>query len=640
MLVFGAPCAGQPGADAGGGHLTPAQVRILEAGRPGPPAAAFGFDRPPGPQFTQRRREAQLEAGKGVVAMVRKAFDAGADSARIPPGDYRFGQETWGPDGPIYPLEFSGLRRDAEHTFTINATGATFWFDLADDQAPTAHFCVGFRNCSNVVFRGATIDRGTRGCIEGRITRIDGSNNRFEIRLTPGCRVPATFSGELEQRILPFKGDGTFCAPLYALQPGGVHLKYRSITPGEGRGTYWVTMLDTALLDTLRDPNWARAYGAQGMLRVGDGLSCVYSVAAALGLVECRNMTVQDVKVHAAKANGFETGGYGAHLWKNCYFGPRPGTNQWQGGEGFMFNATEHGTTLDGVTIRHTADDCANVHGYWGHVRAAAGSRVRFEVNEATGRPLAYDAAVGDRLLFWDKNSAGLLGRAAVVGIEGDTVVLDRPAEGFANAVAEWVDHECAGWTIRNCDWSDCYQRVLIQSGPGIVRGCRFTRLGSSLELNSDFPYVEGGIARDITVAGNVFSDVAPAPHCAPVSVHFHTFRGQEGRPMSGIVITGNTLLRPASAAIGLSNVTGGLISGNHLIGPFAYTAIARPGEARVRQAVYLSQCAGIRVEGNRLTDPGHYAASDTVTGSPLLGLGAECGGILLDGRAVGPAGR
>ena len=53
----------------------------------------------------------------------------------------------------------------------------------------------------------------------------------------------------------------------------------------------------------------------------------------------------------AAKAWGAERDGDGAHVWRNCYFGPRPGTSQWQGGEGFMFNATRHGTTLDGVTI-------------------------------------------------------------------------------------------------------------------------------------------------------------------------------------------------------------------------------------------------------------------------------------------------
>lgn len=75
---------------------------------------------------------------------------------------------------------------------------------------------------------------------------------------------------------------------------------------------------------------------------------------------------------------GAEWGGEGGHLWKNCTFGPRPGTSQWQGAEGFMFCATRYGTTLDGIVMRHTGDDVANFHGYWGHVESCTGSRLTF----------------------------------------------------------------------------------------------------------------------------------------------------------------------------------------------------------------------------------------------------------------------
>jgi len=70
------------------------------------------------------------------------------------------------------------------------------------------------------------IDRATRGHVEGRITRIDFANDRIELQLSPGITVPAVFNDKLEQRVIPFKAGGTFCAPLYALHAGGVHLKY------------------------------------------------------------------------------------------------------------------------------------------------------------------------------------------------------------------------------------------------------------------------------------------------------------------------------------------------------------------------------------------------------------------------------
>jgi hypothetical protein len=542
------------------------------------PAAAepppFRFDASPGPQFSDAEKQTQRDKGAGVVPLVRQAFEAGAASVAIPPGDYRFGKERWGRDGVIYPLEFSDLQRDDGHPFTIDATGATFWFDLPDDQAPSCHFCVGFKDCRNLIFQGATIDRATRGHVEGRITQCDFANHRIELQLSPGITVPATFNDKLEQRVVPFKSDGTFCAPLYALQAGGVHLKYKQISPATAEGRSWVTMADTKLLDTIRDT---------GLLRVGDGLSCIYTVTSSLELVRSAKLTMDGIRVYAAKAWGAEYGGYGAHVWRNCYFGPRPGTSQWQGGEGFMFNATRHGTTLDGVVIRHTTDDIANFHGYWGHIESLAGNRVTFQGSGEFDRTVLRDAAPGDRLLFRDRNTGQPLGEARVAGSEGRTVIADRPVADFTNAIVEWPDHACAGWRVLRCDFQDNYQRLLIQSGPGTVSNCLFARQGCGIEINSDFPYVEGGVAHDITITDNAFVDVNPRPGGAAVSMHTHTYNGG-APPFSNVVITGNTFIRPGSAAIRLDSFHGGIITGNR----FEQTAVP---------PVELKRCSGIREE-------------------------------------------
>jgi hypothetical protein len=187
-------------------------------------AGEFSFDNPAGPHFTDAQKRAQREAGTRVMPLVLDAFRTGAPAVRIAAGDYRFGKEQWGRDGVIFPLEFNNLQRDDAHPFTIDATGATFWFDLPDEQAPTCHFCVGFKECRNLIFKGATIDRATRGHVEGRITQLDFASNRIELQLSPGITVPEKFSDKLEQRVIPFKADGTFCAPLYSLQNGGVSI--------------------------------------------------------------------------------------------------------------------------------------------------------------------------------------------------------------------------------------------------------------------------------------------------------------------------------------------------------------------------------------------------------------------------------
>jgi hypothetical protein len=631
----------------GYGHLTPMQVGILANKSQPTTLPAFSFDLPAGPSLTEAQRQAQLDAGKTVLPLVAKAFAAGAASAVIPPGDYRFGKETWGPAGPIYPLEFANLRRDAEHPFTIDASGATLWFDLGEDQTAACHFCVAFKDCSNVVFRGATIDRGSRGNIEGCITQFDAPNRRIEIALSPGVTVPGTFNGDMNQRLLPFKADGRFCAPLYALQSGGVHLKYRGITPGSMAGRSWVTMDDTALLDTIRDPDWLAAYGDLGILRVGDGLSCIYTTAVAISLTRSANLTMQGLRVHAAKSMGEELGGFGAHLWKECYFGPRPGTSQWQGGDGFMFNATRHGTTFDNVTIIHSTDDPANIHGYWSEVAAVDGSRITFGAaanhdnvpagsGDGNARGLPVAVVADDRVRFFDRDSARELGTATVMAIaDKRTVILDHPVTVQPGTIVEWPDHQCAGWTIQNCTWQDNYQRLMIQSGPGMVRNCTFTRLGSLVELNSVFCGIEGGVAHDITITDNVFSDVAPQPHGTTIGIYFRPYQHPQARIIRGLTITGNTIIRPGSQAITLEDVDGAVIAHNRIVDAVRQSVLARPKDQHLRQAIQLRNCAKVEVRGNLLSDPGRYTVADPRTGSGILGVDAASGGVTLDGTAL-----
>ena len=93
-------------------------------------------------------------------------------------------------------------------------------------------------------------------------------------------------------------------APLYALQHGGVHLKYQRISPPAG-GRCWITMADRRLLDTI---------AAQGLLRVEDGLSCIYTVSSSLELVHCRTLTMDGIRVYAAKAWGADATARCAHL--------------------------------------------------------------------------------------------------------------------------------------------------------------------------------------------------------------------------------------------------------------------------------------------------------------------------------------
>ena len=340
-----------------------------------------------------------------------------------------------------------------------------------------------------------------------------------------------------------------------------------------------MTMADTKLLDTIRDT---------GLLRVGDGLSCVYTVTSSLELVRSAQLTMEGIRVYAAKAWGAEYGGYGAHVWRNCHFGPRPGTSQWQGGEGFMFNATRHGTTLDRVVIRHTTDDIANFHGYWGHIESLSGNRVTFKGSGEFDRTVLRDAVAGDRLLFRDRDTGQPLGEARVAAAAGHVVIADRPVAAFTNAIVEWPDHACAGWRVLRCDFQDNYQRLLIQSGPGTVSNCVFVRRAAASRSTATSPMSRAAWPRHHDHGQHVCGCESAAGRRRGLDAHPHLQR--QRTPFSNIVITGNTFIRPGSAAIRLDRFHGGIIAGNR----FEQTTVP---------PVELKRCRGISEEpdsGNR----------------------------------------
>ena len=609
--------------------FTPVQ-RVILAAPPAPPVEApFRFDAPPRPPFTAEERAAQRERGKGLLPLVVAAHAAGAAEVRLPPGEYRFpsAEEQGARSG--YALCFDGLQRPDDQPLVVEATGVTLWFDLPDTQMPPGHRCVGFRNCRNLVLRGAVLARATPGQIEGRITRIDRANNRLEIQPSPGVTVPTTYNGGEEQRVLPFKSDGRFCAPLYDLQPGIRRLRYTDIRPSED-GRHWVALRDPDLLARIHDEDWARAQGDLGVLRVGDGICCLYVTGASITLENSANLTLHGLRVFVDKGGPVEIGGDGGHLWKDCYFGPQPGTCQWKGADGFLSRSLRHGSTLDHVTIRHTADDLANFHGVWGRVESVS-DRTLTLVRDATLRPTLDNARAGDRLRFFHASTAAFLGEARVVSLKEFSVTLDRDAAPFAGARASWPEHECAGWVVSQCRWEDSFQRLLIMSGPGTVRGNTFARWGAGISLNTGMGTV-GGIPSGIVIANNLFTDVAPRPLAAVISARAHNGRGREGvPPIEGLVISGNTFFHHAQPALELVGLLGGRIENNQFVSPPSASVEEHPTGGVILR---LRACGGLSIQGNFVRDG---AGQGLLADRQALDLDGTQG-LVLDGQPVADA--
>ncbi len=594
-----APPAALQAAEAPG-HLSPHQREILASKSPSPIGATFSFDAPVGPRFTDAEKQTQRERGKEVMPMVRKAFEGGVDSVTLPPGDYRFGKETWSKDGPVYPLEFRGMKRDAAKPFRIIAEGVTFWFDLPPDPWPSNHFALGFVDCSHVTLAGATLDRDPRGCMEGRITQIDTEGNRIEIEATQGTLDLTKTGGNTGGRLVPFKGDGTFCAAFYSLQvssPG--RLAFGSVEPGTVQGRFWVVLADKSeLLKTNNNPAWMRAYGKSGTLQAGDGFCLLRTSTTAIGVIDCAEMKFIGVKNYITKGGVREFGGSGGHLWKNCYFGPRPGTCHWQGSDGFLSGCMERGSTLDGCTMLHTTDDLINFNGLWGYIEKVSGRTITLH------RDSRMPADPGDRLHFYDSQTGTPLGTALVESANHPELTLDRDAAPLARAVAENPRWQNNGWEVRDCDFRDCYQRFLIQGGNGgTLRNSRFTRIGSGIVLASNFfTRNEGGICRGIRILDNIFEDVAIHPDGVALAAGFQSLNHKAGTPLlSDLTVQGNRFINSGKRAIEFRLVSGGEISGNTFIDSGQPRVLA--GQALPQddpQPVLLEHCAHIIVKDNR----------------------------------------
>jgi hypothetical protein len=237
-------------------------------------------------------------------------------------------------------------------------------------------------------------------------------------------------------------------------------------------------------------------------------------------------------------------------------------------------------------------------------------------------------------LRFIHRKNGALLGEAKLISHHDYQLTLDQDATSFAEGQAEWLDHECASWVVQNCRWEDNFQRLLIMSGPGLVRGCTFTRMGSNISLNTGMGLV-GGIPSDITLTDNTFIDVSSRPHNAAIDAHAHNAQGGFGiPPIERLIITGNTFTRSGGPAMNLIGLQDSRIENNVINSPVRATLLARPNDETDRQAILLRHSTRVTVKGNTLTDPENHTQPDATSDSRVLGLEATKE-ITLDGNKL-----
>jgi hypothetical protein len=288
---------------------------------------------------------------------------------------------------------------------------------------------------------------------------------------------------------------------------------------------------------------------------------------------------------------------------------------------------------MDNVAIRHTADDLQNFHGIWGKVKSVSGKQVTLETNGAL-LPTLSNARPGDRLRFIHRVSGVILGEARLVSHRDYELTLDQEATPFGEAQAEWLDHECAGWVVQNCHWEDNFQRLLIMSGPGTVRGCTFTRMGSNISLNTGMGLV-GGIPSDITIEDNRFIDVNPRPDGCAIDGYAHNSQGKLGVPaIERLIVKNNLFVKSGGAAIHLAGIKDSSITGNRFESCLSATLLARPNEPPRWHCIELKACFSVEVSSNVSQDAAPSHLTGSVGHAQPIGL-EDCRNITFEGQRI-----
>jgi hypothetical protein len=388
------------------------------------------------------------------------------------------------------------LQRSSDDPFTISAYGVTLWFETRNggfDSAP--HVTRGLRlvNCSNLVLKGFVTDFDPPNTIEGRVAKIDRRGNRLQVELSAGSvfrPAPANvMSHPNVGRFIPYKSTGDFITPLYKFQ-NSRGLRLSGWTAVEN-ATFWATLETTELLATTGQAAWRQLYGSAGVLEEGDAVAILYAVGSAVEVLGSEAVSIIGWHNYAAKTSFEETLGVGGHRFEDLVFGKRPGTNRLMGGEGVMSNACRKGSRWHNVSISLTTDDIFNFHGYWGYVVQVVGHQVAFHYDcLAPGCFTARSTGavrIGDHVIWRHNRTMQAVGKSTVTQITNATLLhFDNDVSLFGpDLVAEFPETANSGWSIRNSQFFDAYQRLFVQSGPGEIVNNTFTRVGASISIRS-----------------------------------------------------------------------------------------------------------------------------------------------------------
>ena len=316
------------------------------------------------------------ENPRSIQAAIAASIAEGRHTLTIPPGVYEI------PSAEPAGKRNIHLRVTGARDLDIEAAGVTLVF------ADRYQHSLGFMDCTNVTFRGATLRRKTSSISQGVIAAIREGGKSIDVRIDKG------YPADIDNRAL----FTTFWASVFSMDRSRWLAHYRAATP--------------PVMERL-EPGLFRIAMNEGEkqigipLRVGQPLAWRGEVFDDVRVMNCKGMKLIGVTVEGGSGMCFHEYGGEGNLYRTCkvtYGAPPPGAAErplWaSSADGFHSADARRGPTIEACLFEGIDDDAIAIHGTYGCLVEGAGTRAvvwraQYVSDLLFGRS-------GDRLRFYD----------------------------------------------------------------------------------------------------------------------------------------------------------------------------------------------------------------------------------------------
>ncbi|MBN1342331.1 MAG: right-handed parallel beta-helix repeat-containing protein [Phycisphaerae bacterium] len=598
---------------------------------------AFKITDPVGLVADEGEKAKQRRAGADLHAAIMQARADGAKQFRVSPGEYRFAN--------MKSLRFEGLE-----DFTIDATGATFWFER--DMKDVAANPPGLElvECKDITLKGVSIDFDPPLYMQAMIVRVDHGENAFEVDVDEGFPVVDELPGG---QMTAYRAGGEFI-PQAVLR----HLGTTKIAARRLKVRFDPSM--RRVVEGSHDKALAAAWQGKNLVRVGDYLAIIFRRGRSIHVDRCERITLEDATLYASPGMGIlETGGQGGSTYRRVKLIRKPGTRRLHAGMADAFHSalTARGPTIEECEFSFNSDDMINLHGFFTLVCH------RYCPRKLVVFPMRYNPyRVGGKIAFYDFSSVEPQGQATITAVEpledaalaekakrlpeemrilaykGDpyVITLDRDVAAAERSIADTFNYNAPGFVIRNCYFHDTMGRALLLNGAsdGLVENNVYERMygGIRVYMESWF-YMEGGFPRNVRVVGNRLTDIGgPALGDADQPVQAAIYVGmvprpnrmRKSKPLANIEIANNVIERPDRQPIIVTYTRGAKIRGNRIVrphdrsGPLGLDVGSKYYGKSLRSAIYVAVSNDADVRDNTVVDPDGYCTDGPVDIGPM----------------------